>query len=153
MCVTGSRKCHNIYIYIYIYICICVIENHNFWTVYRTEVVDPSFCCYKMAVYKKWCVNPHVVTSLLTSALFSSDVSTFYLKIRLSPREKHNFWTVYRREVVDPSFCCYKMAVYKKWCVTPHLVTILLTSALFNSDGSTFYVKIRLSLHINRLIL
>ena len=52
--------------------------NHNFLTAYRIKVVDPSFYCSSIGLFKKWClVDPssHIFADVsIVSALFDKNM-------------------------------------------------------------------------------
>ena len=81
---------------------------------------DETFHDYKLAqevsknivtvpIRSLFCWRQHYL--VVTSALFNWKY--------VSRWKSHNFWTIYRREVVDHPFCCYKVALYNKLCLAP----------------------------------
>ena len=114
------------------------IFRYNFSITYDREVVDPSFCRYKVALYRTWHLVPpnfaYVSTFLMTSSRQHLRTSNGqYLT-------KHNFLTTYRRKVVEPSLESPGVALYRKGClVAPYC----LISADVSTISAYFKLKIR----------
>ena len=70
-------------------------KSHNFLTIYRREVVDPSFCCYKIGLYKKWCLTPPSSNNFADVSTFSAHFCIFWLKYaKITSRDvtwRHHF--------------------------------------------------------------
>ena len=84
-------------------------KSHNFLTIYRREVVDLSFCCYKMALFKKSCL-------VAPSSNNFADVSTFSAPFEPKIRKLRH---VTSRDVTSPDFHQTLRKCFFPWYLTP----------------------------------
>ena len=96
-----------------------------------------------LRTFKKYQKISYDVIILLMSALFSSDVTTFWLKLRLFTKIAVTFESFIVSNWFTTHFVAMRVFFIKNNTLCTHLASLLLTSALFQHLFSTFWEKNR----------
>ena len=101
-----------------------------------------------LRTFRKYQKISYDVIILLMSALFSSDVTTIWLKLRLFTKIAVTFESLIVSNWFTTHFVAMRVFFIKNNTLGTHLASLLLTSALFQHLFSTFWEKNRKKRHM-----